>query len=153
MISQKIILYINTTAHDEIVIALRSETAAGKGQVKVPANHLAIIAEKKIKAVRNQAEKLVPAIDELLKKNKIKLSALTKIIVAPRGGSFTSLRIGVITANALAFALKIPVEAESVVGVDGKKIKINTKKFGIYSLVEPSYEREPNIGISKKPKL
>jgi tRNA A37 threonylcarbamoyltransferase TsaD len=153
MILQKIILYINTTAHDEIIIALRSNGSALKGQTKAQMTSSQTIAEKKIKAVRNQAEKLVPAIETLLKKNKVKLSALTKIIVAPHGGSFTSLRIGVITANALAFALKIPVEAEPVVGADGQKIKIKTKKFGSYSIIEPSYDREPNIGVSKKPKL
>ena len=88
----------------------------------------------------------MPAIDKLLKTQKIKLSALKKIVVASYGGSFTSLRIGVITANALAYALKIPVESEM-------KTKKANKRFGRYSLVEPVYDREPNIGISKKPKL
>ncbi len=125
-------LYINTASYDEIIIALKDGSKT--------------IAQKKIKAPRRQAEKLVPAIDALLKARKIKLSALKKVVVSSRGGSFTSLRIGVITANALAFALKIPVEAEE------KSMK-NNKKFGPYSLVEPLYDREPNIGISKKPKL
>ena len=68
---------------------------------------------------------------------------MKKIKVENYGGSFTSLRIGVITANALAYALKIPVEANS-------KINHKNKKFGLYSIVEPVYDREPNIGISKK---
>ena len=153
------ILYINTTAHDEIIIALYPDVSAVGDRKKLllsPLSKLSLskaIARQKIKAVKNQAEKLVPAISKLLQKNGVKLSALKKIIVAPRGGSFTSLRIGVITANALAYALKIPVEAEPVIGADGKIIKIKTKKFGSYSLVEPSYDREPNIGVSKKPKL
>jgi tRNA threonylcarbamoyladenosine biosynthesis protein TsaB len=125
-------LYINTVSHDEIIIALREGAK--------------VLASKKIKAPRQQAEKLVPAIDALLKSQTIKLSALKKITVANCGGSFTALRIGVITANALAYALKIPVEAEP-------KTSIKNKKFGPYSLVEPVYDREPNIGISKKPKL
>jgi len=147
------ILYINTTAHDEIIIALYPDALSAGSQKKMPLSPVGAIARQKIKAVKNQAEKLVPAIDKLLQKNDVKLSALKKIIVAPRGGSFTSLRIGIITANALAYALKIPVEAEPVTGADGKIIKIKTKKFGSYSLVEPSYDREPNIGVSKKPKL
>lgn len=124
-------LYINTTAHDEITLSLSDEAH--------------VLVTKKIKAIRQQAEKLLPAIEKLLLSKKIKLSALKKIVVANYGGSFTSLRIGVITANALAYALNIPVEAES-------KIKKN-KTFSKYSLVEPIYDREPNIGISKKPKL
>ena len=125
-------LYINTTGHDEIIIALRVGAK--------------VIASRKIKAPRRQAEKLVPGIDRLLKAHKIKLSALKKIVVANQGGSFTALRIGVITANALAYALKIPVVAEP-------KTAQKNKKFGSYSLVEPLYDREPNIGIPKKLKL
>lgn len=124
-------LYINTTNRDEIIISLK--------------NGDKILATKSINAPRTQAEKLLPAIDRLLKSKKIKLSDLEKIIVANYGGSFTSLRIGVITANALAYALKIPVISEN-------KIKKN-KEFSDYSIVEPIYDREPNIGISKKPKL
>jgi len=125
-------LYINTTTHDEIIISLM--------------NNEAVLAEKKISAPRQQSEKLLPAIDKLLSVQKVKLSQLKKIIVANQGGSFTSLRIGVITANALAYALKIPVEAYP-------KTNIKNKKFSEYSIVEPIYDREPNIGISKKPKL
>ena len=125
-------LYINTTIHDEIIIALRDGDK--------------VLAEKKIGAPRQQAEKLLPSIDRLLKAKKIKLTQLKKIIVSNYGGSFTSLRIGVITANTLAYALNISVEAEP------KTNKVN-KKFSKYSLVEPIYDREPNIGVSKKPKL
>jgi tRNA A37 threonylcarbamoyladenosine modification protein TsaB len=42
--------------------------------------------------------------------------------VADEGGSFTSLRIGVITANALAYALKIPVIGESGRALTKKKL-------------------------------
>lgn len=126
------ILYINTTLVDEIIISLRLGEK--------------ILITKKIKSPRTQAEKLLPAIDNILKTQKVKLGKLKKIIVANQGGSFTSLRIGVITANALAYALKIPVEAEP------KTSRIN-KKFAEYFIVEPIYDREPNIGISKKPKL
>lgn len=122
-------LYINTASHDEIIIALLSE-----GRV---------LAQKKISAARQQAEKLLPSIDQLLKTKKAKLSDLKKIVVASYGGSFTSLRIGVITANALAYALKIPVVAE-------EKKTGKTKRFSSYSIVEPVYDREPNIGKSKK---
>lgn len=124
-------LYINTTEHHEIQLSLSDGDN--------------VLISKKIKAHRQQSEKLLPSIEKLLLAKKIKLTQLKKIVVANFGGSFTSLRIGVITANALAYALNIPVEAES-------KIKKN-KKFSKYSLVEPIYDREPNIGVSKKPKL
>lgn len=126
------ILYINTASHEDVIIALRSGHRT--------------IAQKKFSAPRQQGEKLIPAIDQLLRANKLKLTALRKIIVANRGGSFTSLRIGVITANALAFALKIPVEPEV-------KVAGSARKFASYDVVEPIYDREPNIGPAKKMKL
>lgn len=121
------ILYINTVSKDEMIIALR------EGIKNVT---------KKIKVNHNQGEKLLPALEAFLKAQKVRLSDLKKIVVASRGGSFTSLRIGVITANALAYALKIPVERQEKTG---KK----NKKFGRYSIVEPDYDREPNIGAPK----
>lgn len=124
-------LYINTVSHDEIIIELRD-----RGSVLI---------SKRISAPRKQSEKLLPAIDKLLKIKKVKLDKLTKIIVASYGGSFTSLRIGVITANALAYALNVPVEAE-----DRSK---KNKEFSGYSIVEPIYDREPNIGKAKKSSL
>ncbi len=122
-------LYINTSSHSEIIIALRSGSK--------------IITQKKIIAPRHQAEKLVPAIDSLLKARKVELSDLENIIVANQGGSFTALRIGVITANALAYALRIPVIAEP-------RTRSKIKKFTDFNIVEPIYSSEPIIGTAKK---
>ncbi|MCX6798293.1 MAG: hypothetical protein NTX66_03745 [Candidatus Falkowbacteria bacterium] len=141
------ILYINTADREKIIIALRQEaighTQLATGKIAsaklaaVKATHLTI-AKQEFMASRSQAEKLLPAIDKLLKKNKVKLSDLRKIIVADSGGSFTSLRIGVATANALAYALNIPIEAEN----KRSKVKISQ---GI-RIVKPLYDHEPSIG-------
>ncbi|MFH1255057.1 MAG: tRNA (adenosine(37)-N6)-threonylcarbamoyltransferase complex dimerization subunit type 1 TsaB [bacterium] len=114
------ILYINTSGNNLMEIAVKSRNKT--------------IAAKKIKSHRSQAEKLLPAVEKLLKANKLKLKNLSEIEVENRGGSFTSLRIGVITANALAYALGIPI-----VGSGGKGKKI----------VEPIYDREPEITKKK----
>lgn len=124
------ILYINTISTEDILLALQE----GRD----------VLVRKKISAPRRQAEKLLPGIAALLKKQKVNLNELEKIVVANQGGSFTSLRIGVITANALAYGLGIPVESEN-------KNKKNLKKFGSHCLVEPVYDHEPNIGMAKKP--
>lgn len=119
------ILYIDTTKNDLVAIALKQGSR--------------VLAEKKFKARYRQAEKLLPEIDKMLKMKKFKLSDIKKIEVANQGGSFTSLRIGVVTANALGYALKVPVEADNIRKVSrGKKIYI----------VKPKYEREPNITFS-----
>lgn len=131
------ILFINTASYDEVVIALL--TLDGKK-----------IKTKKFKAARQQAEKLLPAVSKLLELQNKKLKDLTKVQVVVTGGSFTSLRIGVVTANALAYALNILVEA---VTADGEILKNQAfKKFANYNIVTPQYDREPNIGIKKEKK-
>jgi len=128
-------LFINTASYDEIIISLLSPE--GKK-----------IKTKKFKALRRQAEKLLPAVSKLLLLASKKLTDLKKIQVVVSGGSFTSLRIGVVTANALAYALKIPVEA---VSAGGEILKNQpAKRFNSYVIVSPQYDREPNIGIKKK---
>lgn len=129
------ILGINTASLDQIVITLSDDN---NHQVKT----------KKIKAPRQQAEKLLPGVANLLKQKNITLRQIKKIQVVSSGGSFTSLRIGVITANALAYALNISIEA---IDVDGNVLaKQNLKNFARYKIVSPQYDQEPNIGVSKK---
>ncbi|MFH0973018.1 MAG: hypothetical protein V1768_03475 [Patescibacteria group bacterium] len=87
-----------------------------------------------------QAEKLLPAIDKLLKKNKIKLSDIKKIQVENQGGSFTALRIGVVTANALGYALGIPVEGtQKLENRQQITDSRNQKSKNNFSVVEPIY--------------
>jgi len=57
----------------------------------------------------SQSEELLRTIDELLIKNKINKSDLAKIYVNSGPGSYTGIRVGVSTANFLAFSLNIPV--------------------------------------------
>jgi len=83
-------LYISTASHTELVLELRSAKQ--------------IIASRKINAAHKQAEKLLPELEALLKRKKFKLSDISEIIVENKGEGFTSLRIGVTTANALAYA-------------------------------------------------
>jgi tRNA threonylcarbamoyladenosine biosynthesis protein TsaB len=80
---------------------------------------------------RPQEQDILGAIDELLKKEGVTMKDLTEIEVNPGPGSFTGTRLGVAIANALAFALKIPV--------NGQKPPI-----------EPIYSSPPNITKSKK---
>lgn len=91
-------------------------------------------------SARAQAEKLLVLVERLLQKLNKKLADIEEIEVVNKGGTFTSLRIGVMTANALGYALKIPVRAV------GQKA---VRRQGFY-IVEPEYGREPNITMKKK---
>lgn len=156
------ILYINTASHEEIIIALFKADLSSGSKAEVSFSYGAdfkvntgsraganfndksqLIVRQKIKAPRQQAEKLLPAIDRMLRTKKIKLNAIKKIVVVNRGGSFTSLRIGVLTANALGYALKIPVVSEfarampKLTDSEVKKnglVKIEIKKDGLTGL-------------------
>jgi tRNA threonylcarbamoyladenosine biosynthesis protein TsaB len=66
---------------------------------------------------------LLPMIVAILKKKKLEFSNLTAIEVNVGPGSFTGTRVGVAIANALGYALDLPV--------NGKKGKI----------AEPVYEK------------
>jgi len=120
------ILYIDTTPGDNIILALKRD-----GDV---------IVRKEFFAHRLQAEKLLPGIEKLLKAKKLSLRDLKKIEIDNVGGSFTALRIGVVTANALAFALGIPI-----IGTEGR-----TKKTKGINIVEPKYSQEPVVTVKKK---
>ncbi|HTW96268.1 MAG TPA: tRNA (adenosine(37)-N6)-threonylcarbamoyltransferase complex dimerization subunit type 1 TsaB [Candidatus Methylomirabilis sp.] len=118
------ILAIDTTDNIFIKILLKKDSG--------------ILAQEKIRAERAQGEKLLPAIESLLQKNKFKLKDIEEVEVDNSGGSFTSLRIGVATANALGFALGVPVR-----GLAGQ-----AKKVAGIDIIEPVYDREPDIGLS-----
>ena len=98
----------------------------------------------KWEAHRSLADTLLTKIKELLDNNKIALNELQGIIVFTGEGSFTGLRIGTSTANALAYGLEIPV----VAGLGKEWIKqglenLKTANKGEY--VIPNYSAEPNI--------
>lgn len=90
-----------------------------------------IVAFCEFDAKYSQAEKLLPSIDKLIKENNLILDDLKNIKVSNYGGGFTALRIGIVTANALAYSLGIPVY-----GTHGEKKG---------DFVVPFYDREPNI--------
>jgi tRNA threonylcarbamoyladenosine biosynthesis protein TsaB len=69
------------------------------------------LVELKWQAHRKLAETLNFKIDEILNKSSISYSDLDAIAVYKGPGSFTGLRIGISTANALAYGLGLPIVA------------------------------------------
>ena len=119
------ILHIDTTQLDQLSLSL--------------ADNDQTIAEQHLPVHYNQAELLLPEIDKLLQGANQQLTAVKKVVVQNGTGSFTSLRIGIATANALAYALDIEVEDDQ-----GNKLLANNMQ-----IVEPRYDREPNITMKK----
>jgi len=95
-----------------------------------------VLAAKQVSAETAQSEKLLPLIQEVLDKQGFVFQDIDKIEVNNQGGSFTALRIGVVTANALAYALGIPVSA-----------LCQEPPAGEFGVVKPAYDKEPNINL------
>lgn len=87
------ILYINTSDRDKIVVGLDGE-----------------MHETDARAEKSQ--RLLPFINEILQKHKKELKDFTEIQVHTGPGSFTGIRVGVSVANALGWSLKIPVNGK-----------------------------------------
>jgi len=62
-----------------------------------------LLGEDSWKSNNDEAEKLMPAISNLFKKNKKDFSGIKKVIVIKGPGSFTGLRVGVTIANTIAY--------------------------------------------------
>lgn len=91
----KRVLLIDTSSNEEIKVGIRID----KKEYEI---------RKKINF--QKAQILLPMIDRLLGQYAIGLRDLSSIEVNTRPGSFTGIRVGIAIANALSFALKIPVK-------------------------------------------
>ena len=95
-------LKIDTTIHKEVTVELK-DPKSGKVQ-------------KLVQKQKHGSQVLLPMIVKILKKNELNLKDLTAVEVNCGPGSFTGTRVGISVANALGFALDVPV--------NGKKGKI-----------------------------
>jgi len=100
----------------------------------------AMIASVDIDTNRNQAELLLPEIEKFLKKRSLKMKDMEAIEVVNGEGTFSSLRLGIVTANALGYAFGIPVYDDSGLA----------KKTAGLAVIDPIYDAEPNIGTKLK---
>lgn len=138
-------LYINTANGNDIVLALLTQ----QGQ---------FLKFKKIKAQYKQSEKLLREIDKLgtkIKGFKDLKKSIKGIIVIKGPGSFTALRIGLTTANTMAWGLNLPIVGLMLnENIDEKELILKgynkIKKLKKFKAVMPEYGREPNITIKTK---
>ena len=100
-------IFIDTTSNTEIIVALIVD--GERDEVKK-------VLEKK------KAQIALYLIEELLQKHKLRLQDIECIEVNPGPGSFTGVRVGISVANALSYALGIPVN-----GIDVGKEDVGVK--------------------------
>lgn len=83
-------LYIDTSNRDKIVVGLDDKRFTTDAR-------------------EEKSQKLLPFIDEVLKKEGKTVEDITEIEVNTGPGSFTGLRVGVSVANTLGWVLGVPV--------------------------------------------
>jgi len=91
------------------------------------------------------SDSLLMKIEEILKNSNLNLTYISLIAVNPGPGSYTGLRIGISTVNAISWSTKIPI---SSVKFEGDRIKFLTPPG--YNPIFPVYSRPPNITKPKK---
>lgn len=91
-------LKINTTKREEVFVSIADSWSSLKDKVLVEQ--------------QTGSQALIPAIVTILKKNKCTVKDLSSVDVNVGPGSFTGTRVGVAVANALGFALDIPVNGK-----------------------------------------
>lgn len=96
----------------------------------------------------NENYKTNQFLQDFLKESKVSPKDLTKILVCSGPGSFTGIRVGVSLAQALGFALGIPVIAIPKNKVPEDVRKLDKIKGG--KSLSLNYGQQPNITKSKK---
>ncbi len=88
------------------ILAVDTATLVSSVAIATPA---ALVAELTVQTRKTHSERLMPHIASLLTMAEVSQTSLKAIAVSNGPGSFTGLRIGLATAKALAYALKIPL--------------------------------------------
>ena len=129
------ILYIDTTGENSILKLIKKNTQT-------------VYAVKNINNKNMLSEELSISIDNLLDENSLCKKDIKLIAVNPGPGSYTGTRIGITTANLLAYSLNIAIIASKEQQLN-KNIKKHIKNEYFSSPVLPIYQYPPHITKSK----
>ena len=116
------------------ILAIETSTLVSSVAIATPD---ALLAELTLKVRKTHSERLMPHIESLLQMAELEAKNLRAVAVSMGPGSFTGLRIGISTAKALAYALKIPL------------IGVPTLKALAYALPAPNIYLSPMLDAQK----
>lgn len=131
-----------------MILVIDTHTGEETGVAIARADGSVVVTKHKKNVQFDQSRHVLPLIEQAARAADTAIADLTGIVVAQGAGGFTALRIGIATANALAYALDIPA-----VGISGTHPIDQLARQGAQrlrrkkkvSLVVPHYGREPNI--------
>jgi tRNA threonylcarbamoyl adenosine modification protein YeaZ len=103
-----------------------------------------LVYQKTWQGLRNQSEKLLIEIDRLIRKHRLTVDKLTAIAVVRGLGSYTGLRVGIVTANFLGWVFGKPLisieKSQEFIPINQLITKnINSKKQRFDQPIYPLY--------------
>jgi tRNA threonylcarbamoyl adenosine modification protein YeaZ len=128
--SKGLILFIDTTGFEQARVMLLGQNF-----------NLAV----DFNVQQNWSEQIFVCLKRLLAKAKARFSDIGRIWVVPGPGSFSGTRTGVAVANALAFALNVPVAAVTKEACNLALEKLNKLTPTTRSYIIPIYSQPAHI--------
>lgn len=129
------ILSFDTTNNCVSIALLNCEREVGESGKKTEK----VVSERLFVASGNERQEsvtlLLPAVDEMLGESGWKKSDLDLIIVGIGPGSFTGIRIGVVTARTLAQALNLPLVGVSLLDCNAAKVLEQNSDLSEFAVV------------------
>ncbi len=127
------------------------DTSTAMGSVGVVSEEK-LIGEYTLSVARTHSEKVMAVVDQVLKDADISASDISGIAVTLGPGSFTGLRIGVVTAKGLAYALGKPILGFSTLQVMAENFRysdglicpiLDARRGEVYGGI---YRYDPEVG-------
>lgn len=125
-------------------------TAGSQIDLALIADNFQLIVSKGWHSNNDQSEKLLSYVEELLLKHNISIRQINGIFVFAGPGSYTGLRVGLSSANALAFALNVPVWPVDKNRIDEKEYLLNITLNTGSVIITPHYAKPPHITKKKR---
>jgi tRNA threonylcarbamoyladenosine biosynthesis protein TsaB len=132
------------------------ETSSRSGEVALGDGET-IIASRLLAASRRNASDLAPVVDELLKEQGWPPASLRAVAVSLGPGSFTSLRVGLMSAKALAYAVRCDFFGVGTFPVIPEQTQSETDEVFVVSdalqgtVYSASYRRENGNWVEREP--
>jgi tRNA threonylcarbamoyladenosine biosynthesis protein TsaB len=92
---------------DSIILAV--DTCCAQASVAILSNHRGLLSHQHLSTEHQQAEQLLPMIEQALRQAEISYKECTHLAVTIGPGSFTGIRIGLSALEGISLALDIPV--------------------------------------------
>lgn len=131
---RKTLLALETSGRSGSVAILRADTA---DTARTITSHS--VTSELLDPEWGSARTLAPAIDRLLRRLELQPSSIDGVALIQGPGSFTGLRVGVATAKAMAYALRIPIVAVDGLDVIAHQIAASqhhSQRFPLVAVVD-----------------